>query len=108
MDNMLVSSTDRPVSAERQAKLVRQFMAENFTADDLVGLARMIYVRVLFKLYSIAGGRGQRVTPLARQLTAEILREQVGFYVTAKDVQEFLDDEDDKEETSPPESRRNR
>lgn len=76
---------------------MRQVLAETYSADDLVGLARTIYVRVLFKLYGIAGGRGDSMTPVARQITAEILREQVGFYVTVEEVKAFLDDEEEPE-----------
>lgn len=108
----LAVAETRPSSGEAQPELTREqigelrtqifnrIASEIHTEDKITTLARMTYVRALFKYRLAAGGRADKATDQARQLTAEVLSKQLGFALSVEEVSLII--EDDEPENTPP------
>ncbi len=97
------------------ALFLQQMASREFVAEDIVALARTIYVHVLLRARQSAGGhRMSRDMILA--LTGRVLTQMVGFYFDANDVADLLDEtdapaaqaEEEDPNTDPMEARRKR
>lgn len=83
-------------NARAQQALAARLAADSYEADDIVNLARNIYVRALLRVHALAG-RNLSAKTIALSVTAQVLRQQVGFYFTAEEVRKLMEDEEDGE-----------
>lgn len=83
-------------NARAQQALAARLAADSYEADDIVNLARNIYVRALLRVHSLAG-RNLSAKTIALAVTAQVLRQQVGFYFTAEEVRKLMEDEENGE-----------
>ncbi len=75
------------------ALFLQQMASREFVAEDIVALARTIYVHVLLRARQSSGGhRMSRDMILA--FTGRVLTQMVGFYFDASDVADLLDEAD--------------
>lgn len=75
------------------ALFLQQMASREFVAEDIVALARTVYVHVLLRARQSSGGhRMSRELILA--LTGRVLTQMVGFYLDANDVADLLDEAD--------------
>jgi hypothetical protein len=89
----------------------RQGISEYYdTAADLPSLARLIYVRVLFKVYAQAHGKNSSAKDIAYRMTAALLHDAVGFTFSIAEVQELVEESADEAasniQTPPPDEKR--
>jgi hypothetical protein len=83
-------------NANSQARaLAGQLSSATYQADDLPNLARNVYVRCLLKVHS-TGGRSSNAKSVALQVTANVLKQLVGFHFSIADVQGLLAEEEEK------------
>jgi hypothetical protein len=81
--------------------LASELSRATYQADDLPNLARNVYVRCLLKVHGIAGRHGSAKS-VAIQVTANVLKQLVGFHFTPADVQKLLDEEEEPPVKSEP------
>ncbi|WP_156995256.1 hypothetical protein [Elstera litoralis] len=75
------------------ALFIQQMASKEFVAEDMVALARTVYVHVLLRArQSSEGHRMSR--DLILGLTGRVLTQMVGFYLDASDVADLLDEAD--------------
>ncbi len=87
----------RRKSASQMSQEFRQGISEYYnTATDLPSLARLIYVRVLFKVYAQAHGKNSSAKDIAYRMTAALLHDAVGFVFTDADVQELVNESEEE------------
>jgi hypothetical protein len=77
----------------RARALAAELATAKYQADDLPNLARNVYVRCLLKAHAVAGRSGSAKT-VAQQVTANVLKQLVGFHFSVADVQKLLDEEE--------------
>ncbi len=88
------------------ALFVQQMASREFVAEDIVALARTIYVHVLLRARQAAGGH-RMSRDMILGLTGRVLTQMVGFSFDARDVADLLDEADappaqaDAEEADP-------
>ncbi|MCK6441629.1 hypothetical protein [Elstera cyanobacteriorum] len=75
------------------ALFLQQMASKEFVAEDLVALARTVYVHVLLRARQSAGGH-RMSRELILGLTGRVLTQMVGFYLDAADVSDLLDEAD--------------
>jgi hypothetical protein len=76
----------------RARSLAAELASKDYQADDLHNLARNVYVRSLLKVHSV-GGRTASAKSVALTVTANVLKQLVGFHFTPAEVQSLLDEE---------------
>lgn len=87
----------RRKSASRMSQEFRQGISEYYdTATDLPSLARLIYVRVLFKVYAQAHGKNSSAKDIAYRMTAALLHDAVGFTFSIAEVHELIEESADE------------
>jgi hypothetical protein len=98
------------------ALFLQQMASKEFVAEDIVALARTVYVHVLLRARQSSGGH-RMSRDLVLALTGRVLTQMVGFYLDASDVADLLDEadgngsaieEDSDPNTDPMEARRKR
>jgi len=98
------------------ALFLQQMASKEFVAEDIVALARTVYVHVLLRARQSSGGH-RMSRDLVLALTGRVLTQMVGFYLDAGDVADLLDEadgngsaieEDSDPNTDPMEARRKR
>lgn len=98
------------------ALFLQQMASKEFVAEDIVALARTVYVHVLLRARQSSGGH-RMSRDMILGLTGRVLTQMVGFYLDASDVAELLDEadgtvtqgeEDSDPNTDPMEARRKR
>ncbi len=75
------------------ALFLQQMASKEFVAEDIVALARTVYVHVLLRARQSAGGH-RMSRELILGLTGKVLTQMVGFYLDAADVSDLLDEAD--------------
>jgi hypothetical protein len=85
--------------AHKVRSLATELSSATYQAKDLPNLARNVYVRCLLKVHSVAAGRTSQAKSLALAVTANVLKQLVGFHFTVADVQELLDEWEEEEQT---------
>jgi hypothetical protein len=78
--------------------LATELSTANYQAKDLPNLARNVYVRCLLKVHSASGGRTSQAKGMALAVTANVLKQLVGFHFTTAEVQQLLDEEEQGEQ----------
>jgi hypothetical protein len=71
---------------ERRKQVFSLIASETHSAEAITSLARMTYVRALFKFRGAAGGKVKSASEEARKLTAQVVSKQLGFEVSAEDI----------------------
>ncbi len=93
-DPLRAVQISRLADANLQARaLANELSAANYQADDLPNLARNVYVRCLLKVYGISG-RSSNAKSVALQVTANVLKQLVGFHFSLAEVESLLAEEE--------------
>jgi len=94
-----VGDSGAMADARKVRSLATELSTASYQAKDLPNLARNVYVRCLLKVHAAAVGRTSQAKPLALAVTANVLKQLVGFHFTVAEVQELLDEWEEEEQT---------